>query len=363
MHIEHVNIVRAAVRALRLDKVLIMPTACTPQKGGRMTADVASRMEMCRLAFACEPCAEVCEWETDAGGTSYSYVTCERFAREYAADNRYFIVGCDMLENFPSWREPQRILSSVKIAVCAREDAARLSKARREFYDRFKMEAEEIDYTGAGVSSTRCRVLAAAGESLEGLVPHKVAAYAAERGLYRIGNIADVKSLLKEERWRHTVRVAFTAAENCGRIGWDERSAVTAALLHDCAKNLKPDSPLLSGFVPPEGVPASVLHQFSGAFVAEHFFGITDDKILAAIRYHTSGRAGMSAEEQLIYLSDMLEEGRNFPGVDKLRALFRRDIRGAMAAALAYQLKYLKSSGGSIYGLTREAYDYFKENI
>lgn len=66
---------------------------------------------------------------------------------------------------------------------------------------------------------------------------------------------------------------------------------------------------MLKGFVPPKDVPESVMHQYTGAYLAEHEFGVTDEDILNAIRYHTSGRAGMSELEKLICFSDMLEEG------------------------------------------------------
>ena len=72
-------------------------------------------------------------------------------------------------------------------------------------------------------------------------------------------------------------------------------------------------------------MPSSVYHQFAGAYVAETHFGIKDEDILNAIRYHTSGRANMSELEKLIFLADMLEEERSYEGVETLRKLFWRE--------------------------------------
>ena len=136
---------------------------------------------------------------------------------------------------------------------------------------------------------------------------------------------------------------------------------MTAALFHDCAKNLPPDSPYLRGFRPPKGVPEPVLHQYSGAYVAEKFFEVTDGEVLDAIRYHTSGRADMTSLEKLVFLSDMLESGRQFDGVEKLRRIFREEgLDPCMRQALKDTLSYLEKSGGEIYPLTREAYEFLK---
>ena len=72
-------------------------------------------------------------------------------------------------------------------------------------------------------------------------------------------------------------------------------------------------------------MPEPVLHQYSGAYVAEKFFEVTDGEVLDAIRYHTSGRADMTSLEKLVFLSDMLESGRQFDGVEKLRKIFREE--------------------------------------
>ena len=108
-------------------------------------------------------------------------------------------------------------------------------------------------------------------------------------------------------------------------------------------------------------MPEPVLHQYSGAYVAEKFFEVTDGEVLDAIRYHTSGRADMTSLEKLVFLSDMLESGRQFDGVEKLRRIFREEgLDPCMRQALKDTLSYLEKSGGEIYPLTREAYEFLK---
>ncbi len=362
VHIEHHNIVSAAKSALSLDEAYIIPSAVTPNKGGRMVAEENDRLNMCRLAFENDEGVAVSDYEIAKGGVSYTYLTCRAFRDKFPDDEIYFILGADMLDNFREWKRPGEILKCVKIAVCARESEEGLKEILRAFETRFGIEAEKIDYVGAKVGSTRIRTLAALGENIDGYVDRKVANYIRKRAIYLQPGLLGVKKLLKPERWRHTVRVAIMAAENCSRLGIPEKKAITAAALHDCAKYLAPDSALLDGFVCPEGVPAPVVHQFSGEFVARNTFGITDEEVLGAIKYHTSGKENMSPLEKLLFLCDMLEEGRNFDGVEKLRKIFSRSIDDCLYASLEHQLNYLSATGEPIYPLTRRAYDYLKEN-
>ena len=140
---------------------------------------------------------------------------------------------------------------------------------------------------------------------------------------------------------------------------------MTAALFHDCAKNLPPDSPYLKGVVPPREVPPPVLHQYAGAYVAQYAFGVSDGEVLDAVRYHTSGRKNMSALEKLIFLSDLLESGRDFEDADALRQLFWKDkdnVDECLEQALKSTIEFLEKSGKEIYPLTLEAYEFIKNS-
>lgn len=361
VHKEHVNIVTAAIEALALDKVFVVPTYSTPKKECAPVS-AEDRLNMCRLAFKGIDSVEVSDFEISRGGVSYSYITCEEFAKKFAHDKLYFIVGADMLESFPKWKNTERILNCVTLAACARESEESLQKALAVFKNNFQNEVATFGYVGTAVSSSRVRALAALGEDISNYVPENVAQYIKDNNLYIRSELIKVKNYLKPERWQHTVRVAVCAVENCRRAGVDERTALTAAALHDCAKYLTKDSPELSGFNFPKDVPPPVIHQFSGAYVAEKIFGITDPAVIDAIRFHASGKEDMSALGKLIYLADMLEEGRTFEGVEDLRKAFSKDLDEGLSAALEHQIKYLNSTDEEIYPLTQKAYDYLKGN-
>ncbi len=362
VHKEHVNIALAAKQSLNLDRLIVMPTYISPHKSGDMSARGRDRLEMCRIAFSGYDGVEVSDYELKRGGVSYSYVTCRHFKKLYPGDELYFIIGADSLQGFYGWREPEEILKCVTLAVCARDNTAVLKSELKKFQSRFKKEIVTFEYVGKAVSSTRVRALAAIGEDISRYVSNGVKRHIVGGKLYYLPELAGVKKYLTEERWRHTVGVVVTAAENSRRVRVCEIDAIYAAVLHDCAKYLGADAPELKGFKCPENVPPPVVHQFSGAYVAEHTFGVKDEAVLNAIRYHTSGRENMSGLDKLIFLSDLLEEGRDYNGVEELREIFRKDIDECLKVALERQLNRLQSLGGEIYPLTRRAYEYLKGN-
>ena len=365
VHLEHINLVNGAIKSLALDKLFVMPAHTPPHKRGKALSLDSDRLELCRVAFSDFERVEVSDYEIKKGGVSYTFETCRHFRELYPSAEIFWIVGTDMLRDFPTWKNPEQILSDVTLAVCARaENGDWLKKAKEDFYRLFQREFVVIDYEGKALSSTQIRVMAAAGENLSLCVGEKVAARIREKGLYAIGGAKEALELEKEPRKAHSLRVAEMAAARAPSLGVSERSAITAALLPDCAKNLDPSSQYLKGFSLLENVPAPVVHQFSGAYVAEYSFGVKDEDVLNAIRYHTSGRPAMSALERLIFLSDMLEDGRDYPGVEKLRALFwdkTDDWTVCMAEALKESLLFLKEKQAPVYALTEEAAKYYEE--
>lgn len=360
VHSEHVALASAAIDALSLDRLFVVPTFLSPHKQGRRVASAEHRLAMCRLAFSQEK-EEVCDYEIEAGGTSYSYLTCRHFRALYPDAEIYFVMGTDMLDFFPHWKEPRDILSHVRLAVGARaEELTALEGRQSAFSERFGCGFSVVPFVGAPVSSTKIRAIAALGGDVSALTGEKVAAYLEAEGVYRDEMLCRALALEKPSRREHSIRVAVMALSRAESLGIPEETALLAAGMHDVAKNLPPDSPYLAGFVPPD-CPPPVLHQFSGAYVAEHAFGVRDEDVLNAIRYHTSGRPHMSDLEKLVFLADMLEEGRSYPGVEECRQLFYRDIDACLALCLKRQLAYLRECGGTVYPLTEQTYQWIKE--
>ena len=363
VHAEHINIARAAAEKLQTDKLIVVPAFVPPHKQGKNMASAQDRLAMARLAFSKLKNCEVSSYELNAGGTSYTFRTVEYFRQRYPDSKIYLLVGSDMLKDFYTWKNPDEILENAELCACNREGNKVKFKAEQlRFFARFKKFFHPIEYVGKDISSTKVRVLCAFGEELRPYLPEDVIDYIEANELYRVPHVKDALRFLKPARAKHSLRVAQMAVSVGAKYRIPESTLIQAAALHDVAKNLAPDAPELAGFVPPEGVPAPVLHQFAGAYVAEHTLGVEEEDVLNAIRYHTSGRPNMSALEKIIFLSDMLEQGRSFPHVEDLREWFYRDINECMYRSLRYQIRYLKKGRGAMYPLTLRAFEYYKEN-
>ena len=86
---------------------------------------------------------------------------------------------------------------------------------------------------------------------------------------------------------------------------------------------------------------SEIIHSFLGAIISEKKYGIEDEDILNAIRFHTTGRENMSDLEKIVFLADYIEPMRNFSGVDKARKLACEDLNKAMMYSLNNTILFL----------------------
>lgn len=137
---------------------------------------------------------------------------------------------------------------------------------------------------------------------------------------------------LSKKRLEHTMGVCKCAIDMAQKYGVDEKKAYISALLHDCAKGMSIDEQI--EYAKKHNIELSkedmdclpVIHATIGAKIAETEYGVCDKSILDAIRYHTVAREDMSDLEKIIYSADMLEPGRDFEGVEELRALLQESL-------------------------------------
>ncbi|MFP7375995.1 bis(5'-nucleosyl)-tetraphosphatase (symmetrical) YqeK [Bacillus paralicheniformis] len=174
--------------------------------------------------------------------------------------------------------------------------------------------------------------------------------------------LACVQEQLTEQRYIHTVGVMETAVKLAERFGADVKKAEIAAIFHDYAK-FRPKEEMkqiiLNG-----GGRLEVLdfhhelwHAPAGAALVKTEVGITDEDILSAIRFHTSGRPNMTLLEKVIYVADYIEPGRRFPGVEEVRTLAEEDLDLALIQALKNTMTFLISKNQAVYPETVATYN------
>ena len=160
-----------------------------------------------------------------------------------------------------------------------------------------------------------------------------------------------VRSRLSDKRYEHTLNVKKMAVKLAKRYGVDEDKAALAALLHDSAKEISKDEmrELMRQYPQyaegGEERPNPVWHGICAAILARTQWGVEDEAILSAIACHTAGKPGMSKLDKILYLADMSSAERDWPGVNKLRKLERKNLDAAMLMALKQTNDFVLSQG------------------
>lgn len=170
-----------------------------------------------------------------------------------------------------------------------------------------------------------------------------------------------VKGLLSTKRFKHTLGVIETAVKLAAAYGVNQEQARAAALLHDVARDLR-GAELMErcrefGIEADEVEQAApdLLHGKLAACLAEQKFGLIDQEILQAIRFHTTGYKNMSTLDKIIFIADMIEPGRAYPGVDQLRESAFINLNEAVRAGLESTIRLVLKNGQVIHPASIEA--------
>ncbi|RSD24138.1 bis(5'-nucleosyl)-tetraphosphatase (symmetrical) YqeK [Mesobacillus subterraneus] len=171
-----------------------------------------------------------------------------------------------------------------------------------------------------------------------------------------------VKPQLTEHRYQHTLGVMETAIRLAEKYGADTKKAELAAIFHDYAKFRPKDE--MKQIIEEQNMPPILLeynselwHAPVGAYLAEIEAGIKDEEVLDAIRYHTSGRVGMTLLDKVIYLADYIEPGRHFPGVEEVRKMAEEDLDRALIQSMKNTIQFLMKKNQPVFPDTFNAYN------
>lgn len=177
-----------------------------------------------------------------------------------------------------------------------------------------------------------------------------------------------LRKVLDEDRFEHTLGVAHTAACLAMKYGENMNQAYLAGLLHDCAKCIDNDDKkrMCSEY----GIELTeielqqpfLIHAKLGAYLAGKKYDVDDEEIQRAIRYHTTGRPNMSLLEEIIFVSDYIEPNRKKqPRLEQLRWECFTDLRLGILHILEDILVYLHEKDAPIDDMTQQTYDYYKK--
>ncbi|MGI5921456.1 MAG: bis(5'-nucleosyl)-tetraphosphatase (symmetrical) YqeK [Syntrophomonadaceae bacterium] len=167
-----------------------------------------------------------------------------------------------------------------------------------------------------------------------------------------------IKQKLSVNRFEHSLQVAQIARNMAENFNVDSDKAYLTGLLHDYAKGISGqellqtaiDNNLIKEEMDKQ-IP-DLLHAPVGAFLLRKELGIQDEQILKAVSCHTLGALDMNQLDKIIFLADMIEPGRDYPGVDRLRCLSMRNLDEGMLFGLESTIKYCIDNRRLLHPLT-----------
>lgn len=172
VHNAHLAMARAALDALRLDKVIFIPTGA-PRYRRPAVASGVHRVAMLRLALKGEPRCEIDTRELAPGASGYTADTLRELRLELGPQTPlYLLMGADQFAKLGSWHKPDQVRRLARIAVFGRPGFKSGKKTRF------------IPMKPLSISASEIRARVSRGEDISGLVPDAVANYIARQRLY-----------------------------------------------------------------------------------------------------------------------------------------------------------------------------------
>lgn len=371
-HSGHGRAARAAMVQLAPERFFLVPGREPPHKAlAEGSPSPEERLHLTELLAGEVPGAEVLDMELRRAGASYTVDSLSELKERFPEAEIVFLVGTDMFLSLDTWREPERILRLASVGVFQRAPGERAALEEKAAYYRqsygatvYIIESEPLE-----ISSSELRALLPQRKGREYL-PDAVYGEIIRQRLY---GVKPELSWLREraldyldpKRVPHVLGTEEEARRLAKRWGADEEEAAEAALLHDMTKRLSREEQLRLcekyGIMADtsETANAKLYHAVTGAALARADFGVPEP-IEAAIRWHTTGRAGMRLLEKIIYLADYIEPNRHgFEGLEELRVLAYEDLDRAMLLGLELSLADIRRGGVEPHGDSLAAAEYF----
>lgn len=160
-----------------------------------------------------------------------------------------------------------------------------------------------------------------------------------------------LKKELSPERFQHSIGVMEESIKLARFYNADEKKAEIAGLLHDCAKHLNNTEVL--GIIEEKGIAVDEIqintpplyHGIVAPIIASEQYGISDKEILDALYWHSTGRAGMTPLEKIVFIADYIEPGRNFDNLDQARKAAYEDVNRCILMLTESTIKHVLKKG------------------
>lgn len=374
VHIGHLLLAEQAIEEGNLDIVYFMPAHLQPFKLFGFSVTDNDRLEMLKLSVKDNDGLAISKIELESEDVSFTYLTLCKLKRLYKKDTAiYFILGSDAFLNIKSWHKSKELLSEFRFMVGVRpgDDISGLENFSNSLKTEYGTNIHIIKNRQVDISSSEIRDRVNSEKTIRYMVPLSVKYYIERNGLYS-DKVKLIKRFIEENisdntRKEHIYSTAQEAACLAEHWGADVHKAYLAGLYHDIYKDTsKKEANELIKKIGLSGRYINNLnlaHAKLAAHMIPSLFGETDEAVINAVSYHTTGRENMSMLEKVIYIADLIEAGRSYDSVDKLRVLAYTNIDSACMQGIINTVEYLNNKGIEIDNDSLLALEYFKKII
>lgn len=179
-HLGHLIVADQVLRALDLDKVLLVPANQPWQKVGiRPITSAKKRLIMTRDAVGDAAGLAVSDIELRLGGPSYTSVTLDALAEKHPKTEWRIIVGADAAAGLDTWHNVEKLRTQADVVVVNRPGA--------DFQPPTGWSWELVEIPAVNISGTGLRRRVSQGRSIRFLTPSAVIEHIESWGLYRGG--------------------------------------------------------------------------------------------------------------------------------------------------------------------------------
>ena len=344
-HLGHRAAAQCAWESLRPDRLLILPDREPPHKQqARGEPAALERLELCRLGFQGLEGVEVSDLSFQREGPSYMSDSLRLLQERFPDQELILILGADMLPGIEQWHEAGEVLHRCSLAILTRDGVGEreLEPQARLLRQKYGTRVCFLPNPPVAVSSAGLRCLLPHRQGWDLVTPEVYARIVEKRWYETQVSLSwlrgQVYPMLKTSRVAHVRGCEKAAFRLAKKWGADPDLAMEAAIMHDMTKRWSTQEQI--AYCEKQGIPLGeaelrspqVLHAITASVEARRLFG-SSDAVCQAIRWHTTGKPMMSLLEQIVYLADVTEETRDFPGVEELRGESLRNIEKAMGMA------------------------------
>jgi nicotinate-nucleotide adenylyltransferase len=359
-HLGHLALADEVLSTLDYDRLLLIPSYQSPLKKESEGAGPEDRLDMLAASLAGDGRIGIDDCEIRRGGLSYTIDTIADLERRYRPEGRIgLVIGDDLVDGFVDWKRADEVADRAELIL-----ARRLASGAVPFDYPHRRLANDV----VALSSSALRQRIASGGAWRYQVSGGCRRIIEDRGLYgyvRPDGAAGIKTLialveatarqkLDTERLLHSRQVALLAADLAGRFGLVRDDAYLAGIAHDMCKRYAGEE--LIRLASRDGAPVSsleagkpaLLHARAAAVLLAERFGVADDAILEAVRWHTTGRPGLGKLAKLVYIADKIEASRRNVAVELRDMAWSADLELLFAAVVRDTVGYLRGKGRTL---------------